>query len=97
MNGSDHCIPAAACGLQTMTARHDRALDDGVSPEDAWAAAAATMIAFAIAAKESAAETGEDCLETGTAALGAVLGSGTRGIARISRQYGTLRRHTVAA
>ncbi|WP_331742695.1 hypothetical protein OG239_42120 (plasmid) [Streptomyces sp. NBC_00868] len=88
---------APYCDLQTMTACHDRALDDGVSPDDAWALSAATMIAFAIAAKESTAETGEEPLSTGTAALGAVLGTGTRGIARISRQYGALRRPTMAA
>ncbi|MBT2449514.1 hypothetical protein J7F03_20960 [Streptomyces sp. ISL-43] len=85
------------CDLQTMTACHDRALDDGVSPDDAWDVAAATMIALAIAAKESATGSGEESQETGTAALGAVLGTGTRGIARIARQYGALRHDTVAA
>lgn len=88
---------APYCDLGTMTARRDRALGDGASPEDAWAVAAATMIALAIAAKESAARTGEESQETGTAALGAVLGTGTRGIARISRQYGALRHDTVTA
>lgn len=55
------------------------------------------MIAFAIEAKESAAESGEDFPEQGTAALSAVLATGTRGIARISRQYGALPRPTAGA
>lgn len=88
---------APYCDLGTMTACHDRALDDGVSPGEAWDLAAATMIARAIEAKRSAAETGGDLQETGTDALGAVLGTGTRGIARISRQFGALRHDTVAA
>ncbi|MCY0928104.1 hypothetical protein OTB20_18275 [Streptomyces sp. H27-H1] len=88
---------APYCDLRTMTARHERALEAGVSPDDAWAVAAATMIAVAITAKESAAGSGEEPQETGTAALGAVLGTGTRGIARISREYGALRHDSVAA
>ncbi|MFI5865160.1 MAB_1171c family putative transporter [Streptomyces sp. NPDC051546] len=88
---------APYCDLRAMTARRDRALDDGASPEDAWALAAATMIALAIRAKESAAGTDEEPRETGTAALGAVLGTGTRGIARISRQYGALRHDLAVA
>ncbi|MFE9560844.1 MAB_1171c family putative transporter [Streptomyces sp. NPDC006487] len=88
---------APYCDLEIMTAHRDRALDDGVCPPEARAAAAAMMIAFAIEAKESSTGSVEDCPEQGTAALSAVLGAGTRGIARISRQYGALRRHTAAA
>ncbi|WP_073919610.1 MAB_1171c family putative transporter [Streptomyces sp. CB00455] len=88
---------APYCDAQTMTTCRDRALAEGVSPDDAWAVAAATMIAHAIAAKESAAEMGEESQASGTAALGALLSTGTRGIAHISRQYDALRHHTVAA
>ncbi|MEU2453933.1 DUF6545 domain-containing protein [Streptomyces sp. NPDC012765] len=82
--------------IRTMTACHQRALDSGVRPGDAWATAAAVMIAAAITAKETA-ESGEECPETGTDALSAVLGTGRRGLARISRQYGALRHDNVAA
>lgn len=87
---------APYCDLEIMTAHHDRALDEGVCPKEAWAAAAAVMIAAAIESKESAAESGVEYPEQGTAALSAVLGTGTRGIARISRQYGALHRRTAA-
>ncbi|MFD4242721.1 MAB_1171c family putative transporter [Streptomyces sp. NPDC058525] len=88
---------APYCDMQTMTACRERALGEGASPEDAWAVAAATMIAQAIAARQSAVETGEEPQETGSAALGAVLSTGTRGIARISRQYRALQHPVVAA
>ncbi|MFD3722710.1 MAB_1171c family putative transporter [Streptomyces sp. NPDC058674] len=88
---------APYCDARTMTACRDKAVGEGAGPDDAWAVAAATMIAYAIAAKESAVEIGEESQESGTAALGAVLSTGPRGIAAISRQYGALRHHTVAA
>ncbi|MFF3209514.1 MAB_1171c family putative transporter [Streptomyces sp. NPDC002886] len=87
---------APYCDLRVMTAYHDPAPDDGVEPDEAWAAAAALMIAFAIEAKESATESGEECPEQLTDALSPVFGTGTKGIARISRQYGALRSHTAA-
>ncbi|MFC9816516.1 MAB_1171c family putative transporter [Streptomyces virginiae] len=88
---------APYCDARTMTACRDRALNEGVSAEDAWAIAAATMIAQAVEARDSAIEMGEEPQETGSPALSAVLSTGTRGLARISRQYGALQHPTAAA